>query len=80
MVVSVSAGILGRNESWLVLGRETCLPELFRCVVLVCFPPWGFLVISDSSLCTSLHACALPVIPHGCTGGMGTLVCQCHEL
>jgi len=43
------------------------------------FFPWVFLVISDSTSRVSFRVCALPVIPPGCTGGMGTRVCYCHE-
>ena len=45
----------------------------------VCFFPWVFLVISDSTSCASFRECALPVIPRGYTGGMGTPICHCHE-
>lgn len=77
--VSVSAGILARNETWLVLAREICLAELPRCIVLGLFFPWVVLVISDSASCAFLRERALPVITCGCTGGMGAPVSHCHE-
>lgn len=53
---AVTAGILARNESWLVLGREICLRG----------DPGGFGFSLD------VLGCSLSVLSPGGTGGMGT--------
>jgi len=51
VAVSVSAGILARNGSWHVPGREVCLAELPRCIVLglLFFPGFSWWLV------TALH-------------------------